>query len=119
MWPTGTSVILKKKIRLTGRADLGNVTTQGHRLQFTEGVRYRTICKKDRCDSLYGLWKLEYGFVIYFNVELTRDMYLDGYHNLTAIDISEVVIQQAKERDRDIPEITCTQSGWSVGLVCR
>ena len=46
-----------------------------------------------------------------FNIELTRDMYLDGYHNLTAIDISEVVIQQVKERDQDIPSITCTHNG--------
>lgn len=34
-------------------------------------------------------------------------MYMDGYHNLTAIDISEVVIRQARERDKDLPSIRC------------
>ena len=38
---------------------------------------------------------------------ITRDMYEDGYHNLTAIDISDVVIQQMKERDREYPSIQC------------
>ena len=35
-------------------------------------------------------------------------MYEDGYHNLTAIDISDVVIQQMKERDKDYPLIQCS-----------
>ena len=35
-------------------------------------------------------------------------MYEDGYHNLTAIDISDVVIQQMKERDKDYPLIRCS-----------
>ena len=58
------------------------------------------------------MWKFKYCLVTHFSIELTRDMYLDGYHNLTAIDISEVVIQQAKERDRDIPAITCICNGF-------
>ena len=35
-------------------------------------------------------------------------MYEDGYHNLTAIDISDVVIQQMKERDKEYPLIQCS-----------
>ncbi|KAK8806140.1 hypothetical protein WA171_007225, partial [Blastocystis sp. BT1] len=42
------------------------------------------------------------------NSLITRDMYEDGYHNLTAIDISDVVIQQMKERDKDYPLIQYT-----------
>lgn len=34
-------------------------------------------------------------------------MYCDGYHNLTAIDISEVAIRQCQERDREYPQIKC------------
>ena len=39
------------------------------------------------------------------NSNLTRDMYTDGYHSITAIDISDVVIQKNRKRDRDIPLI--------------
>lgn len=41
------------------------------------------------------------------SVVLARDMYEDGYHNLTAIDISDVVIQQMNERDKEYPLIHC------------
>ncbi|KAK8823835.1 hypothetical protein WA538_001125 [Blastocystis sp. DL] len=36
---------------------------------------------------------------------LSRDMYCDGFHNLTAIDISEVAIRQCQERDKEYPQI--------------
>ena len=34
-------------------------------------------------------------------------MYCDGFHNLTAIDISEVAIRQCQERDKEYPQIKC------------
>lgn len=47
-------------------------------------------------------------FLSPFMTDLTRDMYTDGYHSITAIDISDVVIQKNRKRDRDIPLIRCT-----------
>ena len=38
-------------------------------------------------------------------------MYLDGYHSLSAIDYSKVVIQQLIKRDKDLPGIKCTNGG--------
>ena len=41
---------------------------------------------------------------------MTREMYLDGYHSIWAIDYSKVVIEQLKKRDKDLQGIQC--SGW-------
>ena len=43
-------------------------------------------------------------------VDITRDMYLDGYHSLCAIDYSKVVIDQLIKRDANLAGIKCTRA---------
>lgn len=38
---------------------------------------------------------------------MSEDMYKDGYHHITNIDISEIVINQMNEMHKDLEPMTC------------
>jgi EEF1A lysine methyltransferase 4 len=39
---------------------------------------------------------------------LSEDMAKDGYKDIVNIDISSVVIEQMREKHKEIPQLTCT-----------
>ena len=47
-------------------------------------------------------------FFSLISVVLSEDMAKDGYKDIVNIDISSVVIEQMREKHKEIPQLTCT-----------
>ena len=47
-------------------------------------------------------------FMILIWAVLSEDMAKDGYKDIVNIDISSVVIEQMREKHKEIPQLTCT-----------
>ena len=48
------------------------------------------------------IWYLDDYWIV-----MCRDMYLDGYHSITAFDYSQPVIDKCKDRDKELQNLKC------------